>query len=167
MRLRAKKTKINPILDGPTAADKLRAAMAAERELLIVDNLSGKREYVQTGKHAAAMVEALKAKRIQLVRSKSLDGGYYLGLFDYQKNLRILVCRSRTIPSAPAPYRLLIKDKEVVSENIESAEQVYGSPAVICVCTTTATPLWGHVVDDNFLARFANDPEFAAFFARK
>lgn len=126
----------NPIRDAADPAAKLQAAMAAERELVILVSASGKREYIQTGKNAAAMVEMLKSKRLELIRSKSLDGNYYLGLFDYQGNLRILVCRARSIPPAPCPFRLTIDGKEVVSEYIESAKQVYGTAAVVCVCTT-------------------------------
>jgi hypothetical protein len=126
----------NPIRDGETSADRLQAAMAAERQLMILASPSGKREFLQTGNKAGPLVELIKSGRLQLIRSKSLDGPYYLGLFDYQGNLRILVCRARSIPSAPCPYRLRIGDKEVVSEYIESVKPVYGTAAVVCVCTT-------------------------------
>ena|SRR5689334_15090878 len=127
----------NAILDGADPEDKLKAAMAAERELVILESASGRREFIETGKNAHALAELVQTRRLQLIRSKSLDGPYYLGLFDQQGYLRILVCRARSIPSAPSPYRLLVGNKEVVSEYLESARPVYGTAGVICVCTTT------------------------------
>jgi len=103
---------------------------------MILDSPSGKREYIQTGKNAEHLVQLLKSKRLQLVRSKSLTGPYYLGLFDYQGNLRILVCRAPSVPPGDCPYKLNINGKEVVSEYIEKVKLVYGAPAVICTCTT-------------------------------
>ena len=126
----------NPIRDGATPEEKLQAAMVAERQLVVLMSPTGKREFVMTSEKATPLVEMIKSGRIELIRSKALDGPYYLGLFDYQGNLRILVCRARSIPSAPCPYRLLVGDKVVVDEYIESAKQIYGSPGVVCKCTT-------------------------------
>jgi hypothetical protein len=126
----------NPILDAKTPAEKLRAAMAAERELVILESVRGGRDFIQTGKKAAPMVSLIQQRRLELIRSKSLNGPYYLGLFDAQENLRILVCRAKSIPNAPCPYRLLIGEKIVVSEEIEKAQQVYGTAGVVCVCKT-------------------------------
>ena len=126
----------NPILDAESSADKLLAAIAAERELVILPSATGKIEYVQTGKNAQSLIDVLKSGQVKLIRSKSLGGPYYLGMFDQQGRLRILICRAPAIPPAQCPYRLRIGEKEVVNEFIESAKHVYGTPAVVCVCTT-------------------------------
>jgi hypothetical protein len=129
----------NLILDAETPASKLRAAMIAERELVVLEKARGGREFIQTGKNAIHLVEVIKSGQVQLIRSSTLDGQYTLGLFDQQERLRILVCRARSIPNAPSPYKLRIGDKEVVSEHIESTKQLYGTAGVVCICTTTWT----------------------------
>jgi len=127
----------NPILDGEIAYDRLRAAMAAERQVVVLSNFQGKREYIETGQHAPSMVELMQTGELKLIRSSCLDGPFYLGIFDQQGRLRILVCRSPTIPFAPAHYELKIKGKIVVSEYLESARIWPGTRAVICVCRTS------------------------------
>jgi len=127
----------NPILDGETPAQKLKAAITAERELVILATVRGKHEYIQTGKNAPILIDVIKSGQLQLIRSSTLNGPYYLGMFDQQERLRILICRAPAIPPAQCPYKLNIGGKEVVSEYIESVRQVYGTAGVICVCETT------------------------------
>jgi hypothetical protein len=129
----------NPIIDSATPAEKLQAAIAGERHLVIVPHASGKIDYIQTNKNAANLLNVIQTKQLQLVRSAVLTGPYYLGLFDAQQRLRVLICRAHAIPNAPTPYRLMIREKEVVSEFIEKVRVVPGTPAVVCTCTTTWT----------------------------
>ena len=127
----------NLILDNETPASKLRAALLAERELIILDKGRGGKDFIQTGKNAQMLVEVIKSGQVKLVRSSQLDGPWTLGLFDQQERLRILVCRAKSIPNAPSPYKLILNGKEVVNEHIESTKQVLGTTGVVCVCTTT------------------------------
>jgi len=110
--------------------------MAAERQLVILQTASGGIEYIQTGPDGAFLQDLVQSGTLKVVRSKTLDGPYYHGLFDDTGRLRILVCRTHFIPKA-GPYDLNVRGKLAVSENIETVWLVPGTSAYACVCTTT------------------------------